>query len=64
MTAILFSVAKVYLVTLLVSGFGLALSLRGGYDRPFFGAYALSVLVIILASVLIARPGVLILQGR
>lgn len=64
LTAILFSVTKVYFITLLVGGFGLALYLRGGYNRSFFAAYALTILVVMLTSVLVSRPGVLILQQR
>ena len=64
LTAILLSVARVYFITLLLSGFGLALFLRGGYSRPFFAAFALSALALTMGAVLVFRPGVLLLRRR
>jgi len=64
LTAILFSVTRVYFITLLLSGFGLALLLRGEYSRMFFAAFALSELAMMLAAVLVLRPGVSVLRGR
>jgi exopolysaccharide biosynthesis polyprenyl glycosylphosphotransferase len=62
--SILFSVTKVYFVSLMISGFVLALFLRGGYNRTFFVSFVLSALVIMLAVMLISRPGVLVLRRR
>ena len=64
LAAVLFSVTRVYFITLLLSGFGLALFLRGGYSRPFFAAFALSALAMMLVAVLVFRPGVLLLRRR
>ena len=62
--SILFSVTRIYFVTLLLSGFGLALLLRAGYSRLFFSAFALSALGILIAVVLASRPGLFVLRRR
>ena len=64
LSAILFSVARVYFITLVLSGFGLALFLRGEYSRPFFVTFALSTLAIMLTNALVTRPAMLLLRRR
>lgn len=62
--SILFSVTKVYFVTLMISGFVLALFMRGAYNRSFFITFGLCALAIMLIVMLISRPGVLVLRRR
>ncbi len=64
LTAILFTVTRVYFIALVLSGFCLALFLRGEYSRPFFTTFALSALAVMLATVLVSRPGLLVLRRR
>jgi exopolysaccharide biosynthesis polyprenyl glycosylphosphotransferase len=64
LTAVLFLVTKVYFITVLVSGFALALYLRAWYSRLFFAAFVLSALAMMLAAVLVSRPGVMVLRRR
>ena len=64
LSAVLFAVTKVYFITVLVSGFGLALLLRTGYSRLFFNLFALSALAMVLSAVLVSRPGVMVFRRR
>jgi exopolysaccharide biosynthesis polyprenyl glycosylphosphotransferase len=64
LTAILFSVTRIYLITFLFSGFVLALYLSWSYSRPFFVAFAVVSLAVMLLAVIGSRPSVLALRRR
>lgn len=64
LTALLFSVTRVYFITLIFSGFALVLYLKWDYSRPFFLVFSVVALTMMLAGVLITRPGVLVLRRR
>ncbi len=64
LTAVLFSITKVAFITIIFSGFLLALGLRSAYSRPFFVVFALGALAIMLCVVLISRPGIQALRRR
>ncbi len=64
LTAILFSVTRVYLITFTFSGFVLALYLSWSYSRPFFVAFAVVSLAAMLFTVIGSRPSVMAFRQR
>lgn len=64
LSAILFSVVRTYIIVLILGGFILALYNGAGYSREFFVIFAISTLVIFLASIIVARPWVLRIRRR